>query len=195
MSSEQYQILIAILQELKSITAELRLLRSALQASLSARLAEVSSESLLEQMAEPSNKAIEESSLEVYDWLTAKGITVKNYRDQSAADAIFDQLAVFLGERFANLARLYEAIKRNLSTGSSFALNLSSSRQVEIADATQFCTMLSSYAFLSSYKYNKLTKTIYAAPQRDGKVINFFTGGWFERYIYPKSVFCFRNTG
>ena len=44
--------------------------------------------------------------------------------------------------------------------------------------------MLSSYAFLSAYKYTKHTKTIYAAPQRVGTVINFFTGGWFERYIY-----------
>ena len=43
--------------------------------------------------------------------------------------------------------------------------------------------MLKTYALLSFYKYNKDTKTIYAVPQRIGKIINFFTGGWFERYI------------
>lgn len=184
MSSEQNQILEAILQELKSITAELQLLRSELKAQPSPRLNEAVLARSLKQVIEPSDETEEESALAVYDWLIAKGITVKNYREQSAADTVFDQLAVFLGERFENLSRVHEFIRRSLSTGSSFTLNLSSSRQEEIADSTQFCTMLSSYAFLSSYKYNKYTKTIYAAPQRVGKVINFFTGGWFERFVY-----------
>lgn len=184
MSNEQNQILEAILQELKTITAELQLLRSELKVQSSPKLDETVSATSLEQVVESPDETEEESALAVYDWLIAKGITVKNYREQSAADTVFDQLAVFLGERFRNLSRVHELIRRNLSTGSSFTLNLSSSLQEEIADSTQFCTMLSSYAFLSSYKYNKYTKTIYAAPQRVGKVINFFTGGWFERYIY-----------
>lgn len=184
MSNEQNQILEAILQELKTITAELQLLRSELKVQSFPRLDETASATPLEQVVESPDETEEESALAVYDWLIAKGITVKNYREQSAADTVFDQLAVFLGERFENLSRIHESIRRSLSTGSSFTLNLSSSRQEEIADSTQFCTMLSSYAFLSSYKYNKYTKTIYAAPQRVGKVINFFTGGWFERYIY-----------
>lgn len=184
MSSEQNQILEAILQELKSVTAELRLLRSELKVQPSPRVDEAVSAISLEQVVESPDETEEGSALVVYDWLIAKGITVKNYREQSAADTVFDQLALFLGERFKNLSRVHEFIRRSLSTGSSFTLNLSSSRQEEIADSTKFCTMLSSYAFLSSYKYNKFTKTIYAAPQRVGKVINFFTGGWFERYIY-----------
>lgn len=184
MSDEQNQILEAILQELKTITAELQLLRSELKVQTSSRVDESVSATALEQVVESPDTTEEESALAVYDWLIAKGITVKNYREQSAADTVFDQLAIFLGERFENLARVHESIRRSLSTGSSFTLNLSSSRQEEIADSTQFCTMLSSYAFLSSYKYNKYTKTIYAVPQRVGKVINFFTGGWFERYIY-----------
>lgn len=184
MSSEQNQILEAILQELKIITAELQLLRSELKVQPSIRLDEAVLATTPGQVVESPDETEIESALAVYDWLIAKGITVKNYREQSTADMVFDQLAAFLGERFENLSRVHECIRRSLSTGSSFTLNLSSSSQAEIADSTQFCTMLHSYAFLSSYKYNKYTKTIYAIPQRVGKVINFFTGGWFERYIY-----------
>lgn len=200
MNNESQPILEAILQELKAIRTELQSLRAGMNfQSLPRHVETVSplpSEQAAEavpappfvQMTESSVAADEESSLAVYDWLNAKGITVKNYHEQSEADTVFDQLAVFLGDRFELLERLHDSIRRNLSTGSSFTLNLSSSRQEEIAAATQFCTMLSSYAFLSAYKYNKYTKTIYAAPQRVGKVINFFTGGWFERYIYLKIV-------
>ena len=184
MSSEQNQILETILQELKNITAELQLLRSELKVQPSVKPDEAVLATSPGQVAESLDEIEEESALAVYDWLRDKGITVKNYREQSTADVVFDQLAAFLGERFKNLSRVHECIRRSLSTGSSFTLNLSSGSQTEIADSTQFCTMLYSYAFLSSYKYNKLTKTIYATPQRVGKVINFFTGGWFERYIY-----------
>jgi hypothetical protein len=214
MSNEQNQFLESILQELKNITAELQLLRSELRLSPYARSektvlsssprqvvdslekteGERSDETVLAgspgQVVDSPDETEEEKALAVYDWLTARGITVKNYREQSAVDAVFDQLAMFLGERFKNLSRIYESIKRSLSQGGSVTLNLSSSSQSEIAESTQFCTMLYSYAFLSSYHYNKPTKTIYAAPQRVGKVINFFTGGWFERYIYLK-IFSF----
>jgi hypothetical protein len=95
-------------------------------------------------------------------------------------------MATFLGERFDSLVSLHDQIRRNLSTGSSFTLNLASSSQEEIANSTQLCTWLHRYAFLSSYKYNSHSKTIYAAPQRVGRVINFFTGGWFERFVFLK---------
>lgn len=185
MNVEQNQILEAILQELKTITATLQLLRSEFKAQhFPHGTDEAISGMSPEQIAESHDETEEESALAVYDWLTAKGITVKSYREQGAADEIFDQLAVFLGERFGNLERLHEFIRRYLSDGSSFKLDLSSRSQEEIADSTQFCAKLNSYAFLASYKYNKYTKTIYATPQRVGRVINFFTGGWFERYAY-----------
>ncbi|WP_299756755.1 hypothetical protein [uncultured Chloroflexus sp.] len=186
MNDESNHILAAILQELKTITAELQQLRNELKATPPHQLAPTDPPTSLKQIIESANEAEEKSALAVYDWLTAKGITVRNYREQRADDAVFDQLALFLGERFATLSRIHERIRRSLSTGNGFTLNLASQSKEEIADSTQFCDMMHSYAFLSSYKYNKLTKTIYATPQRVGKVINFFTGGWFERYIYLK---------
>ena len=55
--------------------------------------------------------------------------------------------------------------------------------------------MLSSYAFLSAYKYTKHTKTIYAAPRRVGTVINFSPeDGLRPLHLLKRSTLCFRKT-
>lgn len=130
----------------------------------------------------------EESALAVFDWLTANYVTIRSYRQQDSTDAIFDELAIFLGDRYEHLSRLHELIRRSLSTGINFTLNLSSRSEQEIADCTQFCTRLNYFAFLSSYRYNKYNKTIHASPQRSGNVVSFFSGGWFERFVYLKTL-------
>jgi len=180
MNSEQNHILEFILDELKNIRAELQLLRQELREKSSDN-PDVAQENLA-----PSNNNDKKNILTVQDWIANRGITVKHYREQSAADAVFDRLATFLGEHFRTLSRFYEALKRSLISGNSVTLNVASSSQKELAELTQFCTMLHSYAFLSSYKYNKNTKTIFASPNRTGIIINFFTGEWFERYVYLK---------
>ena len=188
MHIEQNQTLEAILQELRTITEELQLLRHEVKEQfLSYRSDKIISATLPDRPVDSNDENKKEGALIVYDWLTAKGITVKNYREQDTTDSIVDPLAIFLGGTgFKTWRRVHEFIRRSLSTGESITLNLSSRSQEEIADSTQFCTMLYSYAFLSSYRYDKRIKTIYAIPQRLGNVTNFFTGGWFERYIYLK---------
>lgn len=66
-------------------------------------------------------------------------------------------------------------------------LNLAKRSQKEIQDITAFCQELKKYAFLQKYQYNKNSKTIYAAIQKNGNVTNFFTGDWFERFVYLKA--------
>jgi len=185
----QEGVLESILQELKHISNEIRALREVLGAAVPVfpemeRFTE--STGALAEIPPAGEQAAEEAFLTVFDWLASRGITVKNYKQQEKTDAVFDQLAMFLGERFASLKCLHDQIRKRLSTGDSFTLNLASSSQEEIANSTQFCTWLHQYAFLASYRYNKYTKTIYAVPQRVGKVINFFTGGWFERFVFLK---------
>jgi hypothetical protein len=188
MSTSQEGVLEAILLELKEISHEVRALRKELRETelpLSSQIAEPDNSVDADKAADRTAKE-EEAFLSVFDWLASRNITVKNYRQQEATDEIFDRMATFLGERFDSLVNLHDQIRRNLSTGSSFTLNLASGSQEEIANSTQLCTWLHRYAFLSSYKYNSYSKTIYAAPQRVGRVINFFTGGWFERFVFLK---------
>ncbi len=195
MNSGQLGVLEAILAELRTISHEVKALRRDLRrvgVPLSSQRVGIDDGAREDPDAggeDPVDDDIameEDAFLSVFDWLSSRDITVKNYKRQQATDEIFDRLATFLGERFDSLENLHDQIRRNLSTGSNFALNLASGTQEEIANSTQLCTWLHRYAFLSSYKYNSYSKTIYAAPQRVGRVINFFTGGWFERFVFLK---------
>ncbi len=188
MIDEQNHLLQAILQELKVVTAELQLLRSGSKVT-----AEPEQPAPPAPQVEPETLDLypteEEDDFVVFDWLHTKGVSVRNYRNESPDDEVLDELALFLGDRFATLWRLHDAIRRSLSAEVSFTLSMASRSQAEIADSTRFCEMLSMYAFLSSYRYNKDTKTIYAVPQKVGKIVNFFTGGWFERYIFLRLMY------
>lgn len=52
-----------------------------------------------------------------------------------------------------------------------------------ISDICQFARDLHSNGFLTRSQYFKDTRKLIFDPQRDGRVINFFTGDWLERYI------------
>lgn len=120
MNGELNQILEAILQELKTIREELQFLKSKLTLQPFSKFNKALSATSFEQLVESYDETEEENALALYDWLSARKVTVKNYH------------------------------------------------QEEIADSTQFCNMLNSYAFLSSYRYNKHTKTY--MPSRKGLV-------------------------
>lgn len=121
-------------------------------------------------------------------WLATHGITVRDCKQDEVTDLVFDQLATYLGERFDTLKAVHDRIRRHMSTGTPFTINLASASQEEIANSTQFCHRLFKYAFLATYRYHRGTRTIQATPQRIGRVINFFNGGWFERYVYLKTI-------
>lgn len=180
-------LLHTILAEIQSLRGEIVALRNALTDQAQQRITPPQMPTLAASAEPP---AITESSAttpqRLLEWLAARKISVKEQRQPEAADSVFDELALFLGERFQTLHRLHDTIRKHLGSGTSFSLSMSNRSQEEIANTTQFCKLLSDYAFLTAFKYNRDTKTIYATPQRDGKVINFFTGGWFERFVMLK---------
>jgi hypothetical protein len=116
-------------------------------------------------------------------YLSSKKITVKNY-SAGTEDTIQTKLSHYLGSRYSSLKELYNVIKPSLSTGGTFYYNMQNKSQDVIAYCTQFCNMLHQNAFLTSYSYKKAAKTITGMPQRVGMVINFFTGGWLENYVF-----------
>lgn len=128
----------------------------------------------------------QEEQQQIIQWLESLNITVNNYYQPQSADYIYDRLTITLGDNYQYLEKLYQQIKRNLSTGESFKLKLSGKDQQLICQNTSFCTQLYEYTFLSSYRYIATAKTIVAAPNRKGEVINFFSGQWFERFVYLK---------
>lgn len=123
---------------------------------------------------------------QVIQWLESLGITVNNYYQAQSSDYIYDRLTITLGDNYQYLEKLYQQIKRKLSTGGSFKFKLSGQDQQQICQNTSFCSQLYEYTFLATYRYISASKTIVASPNRKGEVINFFSGQWFERFIYLK---------
>ena len=122
-------------------------------------------------------------------WLAERGITVKRVAQTSDLDTAFDELALFLGERFATVQLLYDAIKRRV-TGSPYPRSIKLTEQPAQAcgDICTFARRLHANGFLSDYHYHKSTRTLVFDPQPDGRVTNFFTGGWLERYVLLTAV-------
>lgn len=119
----------------------------------------------------------------VIRWLATRNISVRTYHQQSESDAVLDRLANHLGSHYEHLAFLYETIKRSLSTG-QFDLDLTQRTLKEASHTTSLCMELQKQALLQNYKYHKSTKTIHAEIPKNGDVTNFFTGNWFERFVY-----------
>ncbi|TBH21091.1 hypothetical protein ETP66_04555 [Thermus thermamylovorans] len=117
-------------------------------------------------------------------WLKGLGLQVaKRPQEEEEKEKVLTRLALFLGDRYPSLERLYERLKQSLSTKRQFELSLSEASQEEIANSTQFCTLLKQYALLTSYHYKSEERRLRAKASTEGWVQNFLTGGWLERYV------------
>jgi hypothetical protein len=130
--------------------------------------------------------------LTIEQWCTKHNVSVKCVHTPNDVDEVFDELAIELGDKFDTLSGLYEVIKKRVKNGSYFNYSLHNKTPDEISKIVEFSCKLTRLGFLKSKirtdnPYNKDNKTISAAPIRTGKVSNFFTGNWLERYVFNKT--------
>ncbi len=125
------------------------------------------------------------SALSRRQWLADRGISIKTKREESPLDEAFDRLCLFLGQRFESLGPFYNAVKQSLNTGGAKTLDLTGAPSHVISDTVQFAHMLLDHGFLADSEYirNTQRRLLRFVPQSHGQVINFFTGGWLERYV------------
>ena len=118
------------------------------------------------------------------DKLQEKNITVKTYVDSSHENTSLDNVAYFMGNRYNDIRKVYETIKRHLNKPNGFHLDLKNATQSEISASCQLCTTLYDIPFLSEYKYDKSPRYfIHATPNKIPIAINFLTGHWLEIFI------------
>lgn len=130
------------------------------------------------------NKAFLNDYSEIEDFLNSKNISIKNIPDETEIDETLDKIAFFMGQRYSHINKIYKLIKSNLNTGRTFRLDLKNQPQEQISSITQLCNNLSQIAFLEAYKYYRSpTYILYAKVNRIPKALNFFSGGWLERFI------------
>lgn len=117
-------------------------------------------------------------------FLADKNIQVKTFQTDEEIDDVLDNIALFMGNRYNRVKKVYNTIKSKLNTGTGFRLDLKNATQEEVSYSCQLCNSLHQIAFLSDYKYFKSPQfVINGRPNRIPTAINFFTGQWLERFI------------
>jgi hypothetical protein len=123
------------------------------------------------------------AGIAIREWLTDKGIELLGAKALSGLDAAADRAALYLGDNFNELDGFYEAIKLNIHGRHNKWHKLEDKPPEMINKVIQFGSMLHGCSFLSEFKYIRSKKSAVFVPLSDGRVQNFFTGGWLERYV------------
>ncbi|WP_027307874.1 hypothetical protein [Caloramator sp. ALD01] len=173
-----------LIEEVKLLREEIRLLNLKIDGGSNLKKNLIKIEKLNHiGVSETQNDTIELNNQNTaINYIMSRKMMIKNYKTD-VDDDIFMKLSNYLGNRYEYLRELYAVIKPSLSNGNSFFFNMQNKPQEVITYCTQFCSLLYKNAFLSNYSYKKSSRIITGAPQRVGRVINFFTGGWLENYI------------
>lgn len=104
-------------------------------------------------------------------------------------DTVLDDIAIFMGDKYAAIQKLYERIKSSMNLGHPISLNLQNEPQAHISAMCQMSQFLYEIAFLEEYRYQKSPKYILSVkPSRIPEALNFFAGRWLERYMKAKFV-------
>lgn len=136
-----------------------------------------------EDSGEP-NAAEEAPRKVVEEFLLTQGIKIKTVPPPTAADESIDQLAWFLGKRYADLSGLLKHMKRTMQSGRGFQYQMAGLPQSTVASSCQFCVQLHELAFLTQYNYQRSPKyIIYASPSTAPAAQKFLGGHWLERYV------------
>lgn len=111
-----------------------------------------------------------------------KNIKIKKINN--AVD-IFDDIALFMGNKYSLIKNIYILIKRDLNLKTGINLVMKNKIPEEISAATNLCLKLYNIAFLEEYIYLKSPKFILRCKAGKSSIgTNFLTGGWFERYTF-----------
>lgn len=142
------------------------------------------------EQSETTNEIENEQTIQVNDinpifrFLAERNIQVKTFQTDEEIDDVLDNIALFMGNRYNRVKKVYNSIKSKLNSGTGFKLDLKNVTQEEVNYSCQLCNSLRQIAFLSEYKYFKSPQfLIKAKPNRIPVAINFFTGQWLERFI------------
>lgn len=174
-------ILRELVEEVKLLREEIKLLNLKIEGGITSKKNLIKLEKpVAETTNEQTSDCFENNS--AIEYLFSRKMHVKNYK-HDVEDDIFMKLSNYLGNRYEHIRELYTVIKPSLSNGNSFFYNMQNKPQEVVTYCTQFCSLLYKNAFLANYSYKKTSRIITGAPQRVGRVINFFTGGWLENYI------------
>lgn len=107
-------------------------------------------------------------------------------------DAVMDNAAQFLGDRWHHLGEFYNGIKTMLNRPGRRSFGVT---PATVSDICYWGSQLHRAGLLAHYEYQKPNRRVWVEPQREGPAINFFTGEWLERYVCRKVEQALRAAG
>jgi len=133
---------------------------------------------------EKENTETQQNINKIDEFLKSKSIQIKSIPDEDAADYVINAMAVFIGDRYSSISKIYKKIKREMQHGGTITEHLANETQKDISNICQFCTRLHETAFLEEYKYFKAPRYLIKAKTTTlPRAQNFLSGQWLERYI------------
>jgi len=125
----------------------------------------------------------------IVNYLEKKSIQIRRLPEPQASDELINSFALYLGDNYDAIEKLYKMIKRTMQKGESFKLHIVNEPQKAISMMCQFAHRLYQSAFLADYKYLKSPQFLITARSSTlPNVQNFFSGQWLERYILQKMI-------
>jgi hypothetical protein len=120
----------------------------------------------------------------IVDFLASHQIQIKTIPPEQETDEILDQIALFMGNRYGTIKKVYEPIKKSMNFGKVISLNLRETPQEDISNICQLCSKLHEIAFLEDYRYLRSPQYILTAKaSRSSQSLNFLSGQWLERFV------------
>jgi hypothetical protein len=123
----------------------------------------------------------------IVDWFKKQKVKIKVDPRQLDTTGFFDEVAVSLGDNYDTLKDIIEKIKRTQKKGyQNLSIPLAQKSQKESKEIIEFCQKLYEYSFVAKYFYQKQDKIIRLALQPAPAIVQFFSGGWFEWFVFIK---------
>jgi hypothetical protein len=121
------------------------------------------------------------------DYLAARNIRPRDpiaaQPQEENGEADLDALAWLIGERWANVKPLIEAVKARLSSGDALSLNLRGQGEAVISDTCAIAHRAHALGLLEEYRYHRSpVRRLDARPSRAPVAQRFWAGGWLERW-------------
>jgi hypothetical protein len=122
----------------------------------------------------------------VAEWFEQRGFAVE-LAEETPADGVYDRLAEYLGDNFADLEKFLRSLRWTLREGSNGLIGLRNVEPSERQHTLEFAGMLSDRALLAHYNHNRAADKISFRASDDQRFQQFVNGYWLERYAYVKT--------
>ena len=140
--------------------------------------------------AEPEATAADEAAQAVIEWFNRNQIEVENYYEPDPTiDTLLDNLCLYLGDNYGVLSQFHWKLRTGVGRRLHFNLGHQDARGKSIHN--QYLKQLKSSDYLSIGKIVRSPDSsdfIIAASHIRPDIQGFFNGGWFERFVYYKTV-------